>query len=318
MAKQLTQELAVERMSAAHGGFYNYDNTIYVAAFIKLVVSCPLHGNFNTTFTNHAKNTNPRGCPVCGGIRRSAKKTRTVEDFISRAKDRHGERYGYFDVVYKNTHVKVNITCPEHGVFTQSPEKHISGQGCPICAGRGYQNSERFTKAAIAKHGDTYDYSLVTDAEFSVHLAKVTIKCRLHGVFHQNYSNHLQGQNCPKCAKYGFNSGLPGTLYILQDAGRVKVGITNRELSVRVREVNKPDGNFVVHKSYYYLCGRSCLNHETDILQHLRSLYTNTEGTFDGVTESFEFVDIDSVINYIEKLREYDEKENTWTSIGCT
>lgn len=46
-------------------------------------------------------------------------------------------------------------------------------------------------------HGDKYDYSLV---KFERSDKKVKIICKVHGVFEQNASSHLQGYGCPYCA----------------------------------------------------------------------------------------------------------------------
>lgn len=62
------------------------------------------------------------------------RKKLTVDDFIKRARNVHGDIYDYSKVVYKNSKTKVIIICSEHGEFSQSPEKHWIGQGCPFCS----------------------------------------------------------------------------------------------------------------------------------------------------------------------------------------
>jgi hypothetical protein len=57
----------------------------------------------------------------------------TQEDFIKRAKEIHGNRYGYEKTVYKTLETPVIITCTEHGDFTQTPISHLHGNGCPHC-----------------------------------------------------------------------------------------------------------------------------------------------------------------------------------------
>ncbi len=59
----------------------------------------------------------------------------TTEEFIERAVSVHGDNYCYDEVVYINSHTKVNIICPNHGVFEQKPNGHLSGKGCPKCVG---------------------------------------------------------------------------------------------------------------------------------------------------------------------------------------
>ena len=304
MGRQLTQEEAITACIIAHNGFYTYENAIYRKATEKMSVTCPLHGDFMVTLSNHTHTGKSRGCPVCGDLSRAAKKTLPASAFLRKAQESHGTLYDYSKVDYKNTFTKVEISCKEHGSFWQAPEKHIAGRGCPVCAGKGIMSADRFKNTAYKRHGDKYDYSLITDDSFYEAAVKVPIICSVHGEFLQQFDNHLQGQGCRKCAKYGFNSGKRGILYVLQEGNRVKVGITNREMHVRLKEINKPTGCFSVIQTYEYLDGLLCAKHETELLRLLRSLYKNTKGTFDGVTESFEDVDIKIVLSYIGELRE--------------
>lgn len=59
----------------------------------------------------------------------------TAEDFISKAKSIHGDKYDYPLIEFKNATTKVNIKCKTHGIFEQLTYSHCAGQGCPICAG---------------------------------------------------------------------------------------------------------------------------------------------------------------------------------------
>lgn len=58
----------------------------------------------------------------------------TKEEFIRRASAMHNGKYDYSRVNYINGSIPVEIICPAHGVFTQQPRMHASGQGCPECA----------------------------------------------------------------------------------------------------------------------------------------------------------------------------------------
>ena len=57
------------------------------------------------------------------------------DEFISKAKKIHGNRYDYSMVKYINCRTAINIICVEHGIFRQTPSNHLSGQNCPICMG---------------------------------------------------------------------------------------------------------------------------------------------------------------------------------------
>lgn len=58
----------------------------------------------------------------------------TQEEVIARFRAVHGNRYGYGYVNYKNSKTDVDIECPIHGIFQQSPEHHWNGCGCWRCA----------------------------------------------------------------------------------------------------------------------------------------------------------------------------------------
>ena len=93
----------------------------------QLSIICPKHGIFWQKPNSHL---NGSGCPKCFGIEKL-----TIDEFIKRSRKVHGEKYDYSQVNYVNAHTKVNIICPIHGVFQQTPSSYwYLQQGCPICA----------------------------------------------------------------------------------------------------------------------------------------------------------------------------------------
>jgi len=63
----------------------------------------------------------------------SPRPLKSLEDFIQQAVAKHNNKYDYSKVVYKGTDIPVIIVCPQHGDFSQTPHKHLQGEGCPIC-----------------------------------------------------------------------------------------------------------------------------------------------------------------------------------------
>ena len=58
----------------------------------------------------------------------------TTKEFIKRAIKIHGKKFDYSEVKYLNAHTKITIICPDHGKFSQSPNKHLrSSHGCNLC-----------------------------------------------------------------------------------------------------------------------------------------------------------------------------------------
>ena len=127
-----------------------------------------------------------------------SKKRYTTKQFISKARNVHGDRYDYSEVRYVRSDEPVTIICPEHGPFGQEPRRHLQGRGCPSCSKPSrHTTTEQFVEKARAVHGDRYDYSLV---DYSLNSVKVTIVCRKHGPFNQTPNCHVnQGQGCPRC-----------------------------------------------------------------------------------------------------------------------
>ena len=132
----------------------------------------------------------------------------TTDEWIAKAKAKHGDRYDYSEVAYVNGTTKVKIHCPEHGIFLQTPHTHTrpSGGGkCPDCmkdAGRSTARitTEEWIAKVKTKHGERYNYSEVVYVNQST---KVRIGCPEHGIFLQNPKSHLlgRGPNCPKCSR---------------------------------------------------------------------------------------------------------------------
>ncbi len=58
---------------------------------------------------------------------------KSINEFITQAKEKHNNRYNYTLVNYLNNETKVKIICQIHDIFEQTPAAHLRGQGCPIC-----------------------------------------------------------------------------------------------------------------------------------------------------------------------------------------
>ena len=126
---------------------------------------------------------------------------KTTEEFIQDAYCKHGDKYNYKLVDYKNSSTKVKIICPIHGIFEQRANNHLGGRGCFKC---GYISSSKlqrkskndFIKKSNKIHDNKYDYSLI---DYKNSSTKVKIVCPVHGTFEQTPNHHLRGQGCKKC-----------------------------------------------------------------------------------------------------------------------
>lgn len=212
MSHRLTTEEFIKRFNEITNNKYDTSKVDYIdSRDNKVCIIChnkdalgEEHGEFFARPTNLLHGY---GCPKCGKVYRY-----NTEEFVELAKHIHGEKYDYSKVDYKTTKDKIEIVCHEkdengneHGSFFQTPNKHLQGRGCPLCAkllrGRERKTFESFVSEAREVHGDKYDY-----LEFEKFSSKAKIYCHEkdengeeHGVFWQLPGNHLKGRGCPKC-----------------------------------------------------------------------------------------------------------------------
>jgi len=181
----------LEEAEKVHGGLYDYGKITSVTdSTTKLLIGCRTHGDFWQSPAHHIKRR--QGCPTCGGTKKGS-----TERFIERARRVHGDTYNYSQSKYETLHRKLEIICPTHGSFWQSPRNHIiQKSGCPQCHGVKKATVEDFVSRARSKHGSLYDYSLVKMINMG---SPVTIVCPFHGSFEQIPSVHLGGSGCKRC-----------------------------------------------------------------------------------------------------------------------
>jgi hypothetical protein len=116
----------IEEATTVHGNKYDYSLIIYKKNRLKVKIICPTHGIFEQTPTNHLKG---KGCKFCGG---TAKLDTTT--FINKALEVHGDVFSYSGTNYEKSSKIINITCPKHGSFSQTPNNFLSKKyGCPKC-----------------------------------------------------------------------------------------------------------------------------------------------------------------------------------------
>lgn len=144
-----------------HGeGRYNYDKTCYVRSYDDVVITCPLHGDFNQMPSNHLKG---RGCYNCGVEANRISSSNTIDNFFRQVKGVHSKgAYSYDKSVYVRAKDPMIITCSIHGDFLQSPYNHVKGAGCHKCAYMfcGYSRSDFVALCDNKNEGFGYIYVL--------------------------------------------------------------------------------------------------------------------------------------------------------------
>ena len=190
-----TTEKYILQAKNVHGEKYIYDKVIYTSSANKIEIICPEHGSFFQQAGQHLLGS---GCPHC--YRQKA--TLTTNEFIEKARNVHGNKYDYSETKYIKGSKKLKIICSIHGVFEQTGESHLSGNGCKKCGAllvikKNTRTTSEYIEKAIEKHGNKYDYS---KTKFTNSVNDVTIICPKHGEFKMTASNHLKGYGCMKCS----------------------------------------------------------------------------------------------------------------------
>lgn len=154
------------------------------------------------------------------GVNIIPKKLTPSEEFINKARLIHGHKFNYSKVNYVNVRTNIIIRCSIHGEFSQRPDNHLQGKGCPECGwkrnpnildnqeikkiepmivheGKTSKRYDYFINKSKEIHNNKYDYSLVKYVDSTL---KVKIICPEHGEFEQRPNNHMnKKQGCPRC-----------------------------------------------------------------------------------------------------------------------
>ena len=188
-----------EKARLVHGDKYDYTNIQYKHNNQKIDIVCRTHGLFQQKPNIHLRG---KGCPACGKMRQRDILSKTLQTFINQANFVHQNTFDYSLVQYVNAKTKINIVCSTHGIFKQSPERHLSGRGCPSCRGLKIAKSKShttsdFIQKAVIVHGDKYDYS---KSQYVNAHSKILIICAIHGEFWQTPTNHIDNMcGCFAC-----------------------------------------------------------------------------------------------------------------------
>lgn len=194
--KKLTTEEFIRRAIKRHGpDRYDYSETEYVNATIKVKIRCLVCQHVFLKIPDKHTNKDKEGCPEC-----ACRQRYTTETWIEKMKKVHSDKYDYSKVIYLTAVKRVIIICKTCGdEFSQQPCTHKNGIGCPNCGGNKRLTIEEFIRRSVEHHGDKFDYSKV---KFKNSKASCIIRCKpCNYEFKQLIGNHMTGTGCPKCIR---------------------------------------------------------------------------------------------------------------------
>ncbi len=130
-----TRDEFIKDAVKVHGDKYLYDKSIYIDSKTHIIITClTCNEDFSQLPGVHTQGS---GCPECAKRIIQSKNSFTLYDFVQKAIKVHGNKYSYKNCVYINNRTKCQITCPKcKKDFSQRPEHHLRGCGCPTCVNK--------------------------------------------------------------------------------------------------------------------------------------------------------------------------------------
>jgi hypothetical protein len=177
---------------------YNVDYTSYVDKNTVLKVNCE-HGH---DFSSSARDLlcNKYGCPNCALKNRGLNRRKSVDEFLNKSKEVHGDRYDYSSVNFISFGERVEIICKIHGSFYQTPTVHIKGHGCKSCAVEAVGELKRKTLESTAPwvFKDPNITPLVST--YIKATSPMSFICAKHGMFSRVLTSYKEGCSiCKEC-----------------------------------------------------------------------------------------------------------------------
>jgi hypothetical protein len=198
----------IKKLKSVHGDRYDLSLVQYTGAKQMITVICPTHGKFSIWACSFVNGSH---CQKCSYEERGKNKADTFKIFVNKAQQVHNKLYEYPQQVYKNALTHVSIKCSKHGIFSQVPNSHLSGNGCPRCVhhvSRGEKEISDFIKN-LDPNLKTSVRSIIPPKEIDMYSEKYQIGIEYCGLYWhsegrgKNKKYHLEKMNI--CFDRGVN-----------------------------------------------------------------------------------------------------------------
>ena len=183
----------LEKVKIVHNNKYDYSEINYTTQHEKIKIICPIHGEFFQQAQAHLRG---EGCPKCTTY---PFKKRTLKEFIDRANKIHNDKYDYTKSIYITSKDKIEIICPKHGTFWQTPDDHIQGKGCQKCQLKSQSKlfnelKQSFPKEEIIFEADNKIIEWIGLQRFDIYFPKYNIAVEYNGEQHYIPIEHFGGE----------------------------------------------------------------------------------------------------------------------------
>jgi very-short-patch-repair endonuclease len=175
-----------------HNSKYQYKEDTFVNTSTKMIVICPEHGEFEIIPSIHKQGV---GCKKCYDKRRGKSLLKSRDEVLIDFKNIHQDKYDYSKVNYINNKNKVEIVCPEHGPFLQTPNDHKNGSGCPKCnSSKGEKHIRNYLLENSFSILEQYSFKELPNLRFDFYLEDYNLAIEYDGIQHFEVIEHFGGE----------------------------------------------------------------------------------------------------------------------------
>ena len=135
----VTTESFIAEAKEIYGDRYDYSKVEYKNREHRVIIVCPIHGDFQVYAREHLDG---KGCPKCD----------KGDKFLLKLKDKFGDKFGLDEFIYESSTAPVTLVCPTHGAFSRLPHQILnSSLGCPECANDIVRQKQEAAQIAAKK-----------------------------------------------------------------------------------------------------------------------------------------------------------------------
>lgn len=189
----------VKEACELHDNKYDYSKSNYISAKENIIITCPIHGDFEQTPNRHLRGA---GCRKCANDKTKERMSIPWNIYEEDLHNIHANKYDYSKVIWKGVDIDIIVVCPIHGEFEIRPADHKRGRGCQKCSKEIHiqynkLDTDKFIEKSTQIWGNEYNYS---KTKYLGANDKVIIICYKHGEFEQLPSNHYK-YGCASCGR---------------------------------------------------------------------------------------------------------------------
>ena len=208
----------VEQAKLVHADKYDYSKAKYKNSNTKVLIGCPIHGDFNQRASEHLKG---KGCKWCGGQGGFHELNTLAFAYPELAKEWDSNHPGNKSLTPKDVLITDNTNLywwkcnngKSHSYYAKISYRIKRKSGCAVCHGKqiSYDTSLEFLRPDLV--AEWHDGNTIRPNEVSLGSEKVVQwKCSNpeHSIYNASVYNrtHLNS-GCPECTKNG-NPSLTG------------------------------------------------------------------------------------------------------------